>query len=279
VGFGPTSSRDRLAGMRRWLGWALAIGLVIATPTLVRAQGADESMDTEAHALFEAGRTAFSAGRFVDALAHFQSAYDLSHRAVLLYNIGQCHDRLRHDTEALAAFEGYLEAIPDAPQRGEVESRIAILREATARSATTATTETQTETETEVTPPVVTPPDEPPQSEAAAPVAESHDAGAGPWVLLGVGAAVAIAGAILVGVAFSDISTVENAPANSDFSAVRDAYDQAPVLSGVGWASLGVGAAMAVVGIVWGVAGSSSGGGEHAELHVVPGGLSLTGAF
>jgi tetratricopeptide (TPR) repeat protein len=274
VGFGPTSSRATLAAMRRWLGWAaLALGLAIASPTLALAQSPDDSMDTEAHALFEAGRTAFSAGRFADALAHFQGAYDLSHRAVLLYNIGQCHDRLRHDAEALAAFEGFIAANPDSPQRGEVDSRIAILREALAH----APVETETTT-VATTVAIASPPDEPPPP-APPPVVESHDAGAGPWVLLGVGAAVAVAGAILVGVAFADIGTVENAPPSSDFSSVQSAYDQAPILSGVGWASLGVGAAMAVIGIVWGVAGSSSGSAEHAELRIVPGGISLTGAF
>jgi hypothetical protein len=98
--------------------------------------------------------------------------------------------------------------------------------------------------------------------------------------VLGVGLAVAVAGAVLVGVAFSDIASVQNAPMDSSFATVQSAYDQAPILSGAGWAAIGVGAAMAVAGIIWGVAGSGSSASDaHAELHLTPGGLSLTGAF
>ncbi len=262
--------------MRLSVALALLLGLLVfGVVAPASAQTADDSMDVEAHALFEAGRTAFAAGRFADALSHFQSAYDLSHRGVLLYNIGQCHDRLRHDSAALTAFEGYLQAIPDAPQRGEVESRIAILHEALAHTTTTEPIDTTT-TETgegETTPPG------PIAEPAPPPATTSSDAGPAPWIVLGVGAAVAIAGAVLVGVAFSDIDTVQNAPPNSDFAGVRAAYDQAPILSGIGWAAIGVGAAMAVAGIVWGVTGSSSAGQAHAELRLTPGGLSLTGTF
>lgn len=258
----------------------LFLSWVAIVPSVVSAQAtgtvADASMDSEAHALFEAGRTAFAAGRFADALGDFQRAYDLSHRAVLLYNIGQCHDRLRHDADALAAFEGFVEGVPDSPQHAEVEARIALLREAIAH-ATPAEPEVVA-TEPPPGPDVAT--DARPVPEPAEPPpAESHDVGPGPWVVLGVGLAVAIAGGVLVGLAFDDIAKVQNAARDTPFPSVRGPYDQAPILSGVGFAAIGVGAAMAVVGIVWGVAGSSSGSDAHAELHIVPGGLSLTGSF
>lgn len=263
--------------MARWIArFALTSLLLLAPVATLHAQTTpDESMDVEAHALFEAGRTAFAAGRFADALGHFQRAYDLSHRGALLYNIGQCHDRLRHDAEALTAFQGYLAAEPQAEQRAEVEARIAILEQA--RATTTTTTTTSETPAPEPEPDATTP--EPTPAPIDAPPPPSTDPGAGPWVVLGVGAAVAIAGAVLVGVAFSDIDQVQNAPPNSDFSAVRGAYEQAPILSGIGWAALGVGVAMAVGGIVWDVVGSSSGSGSHAELRLTPTGLSLTGAF
>lgn len=263
--------------MQRWL--VLLFVLVMASSALpVLAQGADESMDAEAHALFEAGRTAFAAGRFSDALGHFQSAYQLSHRAALLYNIGQCQDRLRHDAEALASFEGFVAAVPDSPQRAEVEARIAILRESVSHAATT-TTETIPDTSAETSAETVTPEPEPEPEPTPAPVAASHDAGPGPWIVLGVGGVVAVVGAVMVGVAFADIATVQNAMVGTDFSTVRGAYEQAPILSGIGWAALGVGAAMAIGGIVWGIALSSSSSDAHAQLRLGPTGLSLTGAF
>ena len=260
----------------------LFLSWVVILPAAASAQAtgtvADASMDSEAHALFEAGRTAFAAGRFADALGDFQRAYDLSHRAVLLYNIGQCHDRLRHDAEALAAFEGFVEGVPDSPQHAEVEARIALLREAIAHTAPA-----EPVAVTPVTPVTTEPPPDPDQVIDTTPPPEvtpvSHDPGAGPWVFLGVGLGVAITGAVLLGIAYDDISKVQNAPMDTDIATVRRAYDQAPPFSTIGWLAIGVGAAAAVVGIVWEVAGSSGGGDAHAELHLLPGGLSLTGAF
>ena len=52
--------------------------------------------------------------------------------ADILYNIGQVADRLRQDEVALDAYERYLEARPDAPDRVNVEGRIRRLQQAMA---------------------------------------------------------------------------------------------------------------------------------------------------
>ncbi|MCA9575928.1 MAG: tetratricopeptide repeat protein [Polyangiales bacterium] len=101
------------------VGWGLA-------PSVASAQN---SADEEARALFEAGRLAFSRGRYEQALGHFQEAYELSHRSALLYNIGTTHDRLRQDQQAIDAFEQFLEAEPDSDLVPEVQERVRILRE------------------------------------------------------------------------------------------------------------------------------------------------------
>lgn len=98
-----------------------------------QAEASAESRVEEAKALFTAGRAAFDAGRFADALRHFEQAYEMSQRPALLYNIGLAHDRLRSDEKALAAFEAYLAALPEAPNRAEVETRAQALRDAIAR--------------------------------------------------------------------------------------------------------------------------------------------------
>ena len=119
--------------MRDWLWASMVVGLVLTGVAGTSAQrGRGRSSDaettavvaspsgpreTEARALFEAGRQAFTDGRFEDALQRFSQSYELSHRAELLFNIGQAADRLRRDAEALAAFEadsGLCEALgPD----------------------------------------------------------------------------------------------------------------------------------------------------------------------
>lgn len=101
-----------------------------ALPSPTLAQSATESPDTEARNLFEAGRLAFAGGSFERALSYFKQAYDLSHRAPLLYNIGVAADRLRHDQEALDAFEQYLREVPSAANREEVEGRVTAIRSA-----------------------------------------------------------------------------------------------------------------------------------------------------
>jgi tetratricopeptide (TPR) repeat protein len=91
---------------------------------------AAEARDAEARALFEAGRIAFRDGRFGDARDHFVRSHELSGRDELLYNIASSQDRLRDDEAALATYEAYLEALPDAENRAEVEARIGALRAA-----------------------------------------------------------------------------------------------------------------------------------------------------
>lgn len=101
---------------------------------LMQSQGAfaqsDPGRDAEARGLFEAGRAAFDQGRYQDALEYFDRSYQLSRRPQLLYNLGQVHDRLRHDDEALQALTQYLKQVPGASNRQEVEHRIQALKQA-----------------------------------------------------------------------------------------------------------------------------------------------------
>ncbi|MBW2461781.1 MAG: hypothetical protein JRH11_09045 [Deltaproteobacteria bacterium] len=91
--------------------------------------------DSEARAIYVAGRVAFDEGRYQEALARFQEAHERSQRPELLYNIGMAADRLRLDDVALAAFEEYLAEVTDAQNRVPVENRIRALREAAVQPA------------------------------------------------------------------------------------------------------------------------------------------------
>ncbi len=117
----------------------VSISLLLATTAVAQdapARGdasdaaAMDARDAEARALFEAGRIAFRDGRFGDARDHFVRSHELSGRDELLYNIASSQDRLRDDEAALATYEAYLEALPDAENRAEVEARIGALRAA-----------------------------------------------------------------------------------------------------------------------------------------------------
>ena len=92
-----------------------------------------EDADALARERYQAAVVAFDAGSYEAALDLFRSAYQLSPRAQLLYNIGTTADRLRRNAEAVEAFEAYLEQAPDASNADSVRRRIEVLREEIAR--------------------------------------------------------------------------------------------------------------------------------------------------
>jgi tetratricopeptide (TPR) repeat protein len=86
--------------------------------------------DDVAHGLYQAGKSAYEAGRFKEALQFFEQAYQHSPRPAFLFNIGQVADRMRQDDKALTSFKAYLDQVPAAQNRAEVEQRVDALEEA-----------------------------------------------------------------------------------------------------------------------------------------------------
>jgi tetratricopeptide (TPR) repeat protein len=121
-------SRAALAG-----GLAGCLLVLLMAAVGVQAQAAPASAaphaadDQEARDLFKLGKQAFDEGRYERALKYFKDAYDLSHRAALLSNIGTVLDRLRRDGEALEAYKSYLAQVPDAANRGLIEERVRVI--------------------------------------------------------------------------------------------------------------------------------------------------------
>lgn len=103
----------------------------------------------------------------------------------------------------------------------------------------------------------------------------------GPWILAASGAALAIGGAILYGVGASDIAAVNVAPRGTEWSSVAGVYDRAPILTGVGLASLVTGSTLVIVGIAWGLDQvlSQPAGRSRSRLRLSPTGLVLEGSF
>ncbi len=101
-----------------------------------------------------------------------------------------------------------------------------------------------------------------------------------PWVVVGVGAGVMVVGAILLGVGAADIASVENAAAGTEWSDLADAHARGPDLTAAGGALLGVGAATAVIGLVWAlVEGGGARDPDPLRVDVGPSGIELRGAF
>lgn len=199
----------------------LGVLLALAVPATAHAQRRDD----EARALYSAGEIAFGEGRYEYALVHFQRAYELSPRPILLFNIGASAERLSRDTLALEAYEQYLQELPDAPNRRVVAARIVLLRQALYGQPAQ---------------PLET---EPPTSTVA------------PWVVVGVGASAVVLGAVFTGLGFADAATVRDLPDGTPWAAVADEYERAPRRQLAGLALLGVGTVAVVTGVVLALTG------------------------
>ncbi len=248
--------------------------------TAAQGESSGGSTDAEARRAYDLGRAAFAANDFDTAVVHFRRAYLLSARAGLLYNIGQAELRGGHDARALEAFEAYLRQAPlDDVHRGEVEERARMLREMRVDAAAQTPTETA---DPSVAPVETVPASEP--SEVIAPVESTTDdtprePEIAPWIVLGVGGAVLLGGAISMGVAASEASRVTSPTPGTPWSSLEGVASTADTVWALGLVFLGVGGATATVGLVWGLA---SGGAEDAQdaqvrLRVGPLGVSLEG--
>ncbi len=237
---------------RFFLVWRVALGLAVLAPLglgLTRTASAQDAPVEEARGLFEAGRAAFDAGRYEEALGYFERSYELSEAPELLYNIGHTAERLRRDERAIEAFERFLEARPDAEGRAAIEVRIANMRAAVAEREASDAAREEAEREAAAE-----------RERAAAAVAAtesesqaSSEAGIGGWVVAGIGGAAAIAGAVLLGLAESQAAVVRDAPANTPWSDVAGAHADADTFGIAGAVLLGVGGAALVAGLIWGV--------------------------
>jgi tetratricopeptide (TPR) repeat protein len=228
-----------------------------------------EARISQAKKAFAAGTRAYANGEFKSALGSFQRAYELTGSPDLLYNIATVSDRMRRDEEALAAYEGYLEARPKSVDREHVESRIDVLR-----AAIEARKRAELDAEIEARKAAI---DAAARVKAERPLTEYVGPGPGPWITIGVGGAALVTGAVLVGLGQKDQKEVESAPAGSSYSMVQEMADRGPRRTKAGIALMTVGGVGIVGGIIW----QLTGGHEEAmpEVSIGPTGVSVKGTF
>jgi len=85
------------------------------------------SLDDEkqARTLYERAEKSFDLGKFGDALADYQSAYEAKPLPGFLFNIAQCYRNMAKFERARFFFRRYLALEPHAPNRWRVEELIA----------------------------------------------------------------------------------------------------------------------------------------------------------
>jgi tetratricopeptide (TPR) repeat protein len=92
-------------------------------------ESAMQAADEEARKHFQIGKLLLDSGRFQEAIAEFEAAYKLSGRPQLLYNLYVAHRDAGNVDQAIEALRGYLEKVPDAPDRLNLTARLAALEE------------------------------------------------------------------------------------------------------------------------------------------------------
>jgi len=263
-----------------WVAAVVALALGVAGASQAAAQApptpaepagsAPRNADEDARAHFDAGRVAYAAGDFETAVTEFRRAYVLSGRFALLFNIGMAELRAGRDSAALTAFEGYRRQAPaDAPDLGQVEERIRVLRGMGVQPEPEGGATPETD-EAEAAPPDL----------SAAPT-ESGPRSPAPFILMGGGGALLVAGGVLMGLGAARASDVTGAPSGSMWPELQDTADRAKLLWGMGLGFGAVGLAAIAGGLTWHLAGGDSDDdtAASARLQLGFGTLTLEGAF
>jgi tetratricopeptide (TPR) repeat protein len=101
---------------------AIALTLVcFAAPSY-----ADSSDDARAH--YRRGTNAFNLGHYLEAVKEYEAAYQMKDDPALLFNIAQAYRLAGENESAVRVYKSYLHQVPDAPNRSEVEKRLAELQ-------------------------------------------------------------------------------------------------------------------------------------------------------
>jgi hypothetical protein len=107
-----------------------SFGLLLVTLASAAPAHADDT--AEARKRYSSGMAHYNLREYGAAVDDFQAAYRLVPDPSFLYNLAQTHRLAGHDRDALYFYQAYLRARPEAENRGEVDERIAKLKESIA---------------------------------------------------------------------------------------------------------------------------------------------------
>ena len=113
-------------------GLSTAIVLGVLQLTAVAALAATDDNTEAARRLYESATRHFDLTEYEAALNDFKEGFRHKDDPVFLYNIAQCYRLMNQNDEALKFYRNYLRRAPNAPNRDEVERRIATLQESIA---------------------------------------------------------------------------------------------------------------------------------------------------
>ena len=251
----------------RTLSLAFLFGNAVAVPAFAQQSsmtvypactGTPTKADSDAaHGAYIAGKGSFDENDYARAVDYFKDAYRRDCTKHDLLNIIARAYELKGDrAEAVNALETYLKRVPpNEPGNEQIQRRIVNLKAQIAAApptptpVVTAPVEQVPSTPTSP-PPANTPPDR---------VTNERTHSVGPWVLVGVGGAAAVAGAVLLIVGQGKISdsrqgcgvTTDNCPSPPTSADRRSLQSSGNTLSAVGGVVGGVGVAAVAGGLIW----------------------------
>lgn len=251
------------------------MALALSMLPVGRAAAQDEDALQQARESFGTGERLYEQGAYLQAAEAFERSYALMEGQATQYriafNVGQANFHADRWADARVWFERYLEhAAPDDEFRGHAETMVreARTREGDGREGSS----TVSAGEASPVEPVAL-------DVAARPRTDAGGDDIAPWVVVGAGAAIAIVGAITLGLGLSDRATVEDASQGAFWmDGAAEAYDRGPALLTSGVVLLPAGVLLAAVGVVWALV-TPAGNGEQVSLRVGPGSIALSGAF
>jgi tetratricopeptide (TPR) repeat protein len=121
------------------------------------AWAAGQDAQATAKARYEEAARQYDLKEYPAALDGFREAYRLSGDPVFLFNIAQCQRKLGNNQDAIDFYKSYLRRRPDAPNRDEVERRLAELEKLVAEQKPAAPAPEPSPQQIEVTPPPAAP--------------------------------------------------------------------------------------------------------------------------
>lgn len=247
--------------------------------SMEQATTREQDMDDErARGAFRLGRQHYEQGRFAEAAGEFERAFGLSGRAQLLFNAYLAYRDARDDENAIRTLRGYLTGVTDVPDREHLEARLAALergvqeqreRDAAAQAETDEARRQAEEAER--------------RAEAAGrPRTREIPGETWPWIVMGVGGAMVVGGAITGGLALSERSSLDSqcslqlCPAGFDLAGRQSTIQSLAITTDVLLIGGGV---VAVTGLVLGILLGPRTQRIEEEAPPVTAGCTATGCF
>jgi tetratricopeptide (TPR) repeat protein len=100
------------------------VALGMATPATAWAQLTPQQKQ-EVRQHYEKATRAYDIGKYDEAIAEYQNVYEISGDSKMLYNIGQAYRLNGQPEQALRFYRRYLQRLPNAVNREDVEKKIA----------------------------------------------------------------------------------------------------------------------------------------------------------